>query len=67
MAMIPHPPPRSAAACLALLASMSLLTGCDRRPSDAPRPSDPEHSTPKPKVLPDTKVPDGLPASQPSQ
>ena len=65
--MIPHPPSRSAAACFALLIAMSLITGCDRRPSDAPRPSDPEHSIPKPKASPDTKAPDGLPASQPSQ
>jgi hypothetical protein len=56
----------SAVAWLVLLAALPLV-GCDRRPSDAPRPSDPEHSTPKPRTLPDTKSPDGLPASQPSQ
>ena len=53
-----------------LLGTMLLaaaLSGCERAPNDVPRPSDPQHTTPKPKALPETRQPDGLPASQPSQ
>lgn len=54
--------------CLALLAGLLAvgpLAGCDRRPSDVPRPSDPERSTPKPKTMPETQAPDGMHASAP--
>lgn len=64
-----HFPRRRAAACLALLAGLCAvgpLAGCDRRPSDVPRPSDPERNTPKPKTLPETQAPDGVPASVPT-
>ncbi|WP_374562755.1 hypothetical protein [Ideonella sp.] len=62
-------PRRRAAACLALLAGLGAvgpLAGCDHRPSNVPRPSDPERNTPKPKTLPDTKAPEGSPASVPT-
>lgn len=64
--MTPHLRQHSAVAWLILLTAVS-LAGCDRRPSDAPRPSDPDYTMPKPRALPDTKAPDGLPASQPAQ
>lgn len=59
---------RPASALLALLAcllAVAPLAGCDRRPSDVPRPSDPERTTPKPKAMSDTKAPEGLAASAP--
>jgi hypothetical protein len=49
-----------------MFATALALVACDPKPGDAPRPSDPDHTTPKPKTMPDTKAPDGLPASQPS-
>jgi hypothetical protein len=53
------------ATLLACVLAVAPLTGCDRRPSDVPRPSDPDRNTPKPKAMPDTKTPDGSPASAP--
>lgn len=57
----------SAVAGLVLLAALS-LSGCDRLPSDAPRPTDPEHTLPKPRAQPDTPNTEApaLPASQAS-
>ncbi len=52
-------------AVLACVLAVAPLTGCDRRPSDVPRPSDPERNTPKPKAMSDTKAPDGVAASAP--
>jgi len=58
-------PASAVLALLACLLAVAPLTGCDRRPSDVPRPSDPERNTPKPKAMADTKAPDGVPASAP--
>lgn len=54
------PPRRHWLPWLIWLVAAPALSGCDRAPSDAPRPSDPQHTVPKPKALPD------LPASQPA-